>query len=133
MVEWLKDVPAKAAVLIKAWPTFAASITAVLAVLAQDVVPHLPGGVAVKVLAYMAAAAAAVAAVSAAVARVTPILFPEEKGILPLPEAPAMEFDSGVLRIGSQLDRDDVTRLEREWKAKYAPGAAATGDDDTGI
>lgn len=107
MSDWLKDVPAKALVLLKAWPTFAATITAVLAVVAQDVVPHLPGGVAVQVLGYIASALAAVAAISAAVSRVTPILFPSEKGILPLPDAPALEFEPSRLVFPANRDNGD--------------------------
>jgi hypothetical protein len=104
---WAKTLPAKAKVLLKAWPTWAAVITGVVSVVAQDVIPHLPGDWPVKAAAYVAAGISILAAITAAVSRVTPILFPEEKGILPLPEAPVLEFDR------ARLDPDAVERLTR--------------------
>jgi hypothetical protein len=87
--QWLKDLPAKAMVLLSAWPTLAASLTAVLAVVGSELVPKLPGDWPVKAAAWVAAALAMIGVVSAAVARVTPILHPSEKGLLPLELPPA--------------------------------------------
>jgi hypothetical protein len=97
MPDWLTNLRARARVLLTAWPTVAASLTALIGVLTAEVVPQL-GGWAPKAAGFLVAAGAFVAAVSAAVARVTPILYPSEKGLLPLPEQPAMEFDPDRLR-----------------------------------
>jgi len=80
---WLALAPAKARVLVKAWPAWAAAITALLGVVATTLVPLLPGGWQAQAAGYVAAAVAAVASVSAAVARVTPVVDPDQKGLLP--------------------------------------------------
>lgn len=87
--QWLKDLPEKAMVLLSAWPTLAASLTAVLAVVGTELVPKLPGDWPVKAAAWVAAALAVITVVSSAVARVTPILHPSEKGLLPTEPPPA--------------------------------------------
>lgn len=88
MSAWLKDLPKKAMVLLSAWPTIAASLTAVLAVVGTELVPQLPGDWPVKAAAWVAAAVGMIAVISAAVARVTPILHPSDKGLLPKPLPP---------------------------------------------
>jgi len=74
---------AKVKVFLTAVPTWGASVASVLTVVAVDVVPHLPGSWQVKVGALAATGLAWVATVTGVVARVTPILFPEDKGLLP--------------------------------------------------
>jgi hypothetical protein len=79
---WLAEVPAKLKVLLGAWPTWAAIVTATLGAFGDEIVPLLPDHWAVQIGGFVATVLAGVAAVSAAVARVTPILFPEQKGLL---------------------------------------------------
>lgn len=83
LVAWLSLVPAKARVVVASWPARAAAGTAVLTVISIEVVPLLPGPWAVQVGGWITTMLGAIAVVSAAVARLTPILFPEDKGILP--------------------------------------------------
>lgn len=92
LTSWLKDVPEKAMVLIGAWPTLAASLTAVLVAVGTEIVPKLPGDWPVKAAAWIAVALGIITAVSAAVARVTPILNERDKGLLapPVPPAPPL-------------------------------------------
>jgi hypothetical protein len=78
----MRDFIAKARVVLTAVPTYGAAVIAVLTVIAVQVVPVLPIAVGVKVAAYVAAALGIVQTVVSVVSRVTPILFPEDKGLL---------------------------------------------------
>lgn len=94
LVAWLSLVPAKARVVVASWPARAAAGTAVLTVISIEVVPLLPGPWAVQVGGWITTMLGAIAVVSAAVARLTPILFPEDKGILP--PAPQSQPSTGT-------------------------------------
>lgn len=84
---WAGTVWAKTKVVLGAWPTWAAGITAVVTGLTIQVVPELPGPWGVKVLAGLAALGTVVRVVSHVVAIVTPVLFPENRGLLAPPPA----------------------------------------------
>lgn len=73
----------KVKVVLKAVPTYGAAVVAALTFVSTTVVPRLPGGWAVQVGAWAAAALGVVTTVVAVVSRVTPVLFPEDKGLLP--------------------------------------------------
>lgn len=81
---WWQRLLAQARVLARAWPAWAAAITALLGVVTTQVVPLLPENVAVRVVAVAAAITAGVAAITAAVARVTPVIDPDAVGLLPV-------------------------------------------------
>lgn len=102
MPEWLKDLTAKPVaalrVLVGAWPTWGAALTAVLTAVATEVVPLLPAPTGVKVAAWVALALGVIASISKAVSQVTPIVYQDEAGLLPLPAAPALEYDPDRLR-----------------------------------
>lgn len=73
----------KVKVVLTAVPTYGAAAVGVLTVVAAEAVPALPGPVAAKAAAYVASAVAAVTAVVKTVSKVTPVLFPEDEGLLP--------------------------------------------------
>lgn len=85
---WVRTVPAKARVLVGAWPSWAAAASATLAIVGAELVPLLPGGWQARAAGYIATALGAIAFISAAVARVTPIVFPTQKGLLARPASP---------------------------------------------
>jgi len=72
----------KVKVVLGAVPTWGAIAVGVLTAVAAELVPALPGPVAVKAAAYIAAALAAISAVVKTVSRVTPVLFPEDVGLV---------------------------------------------------
>jgi len=80
--ERLANLKAKVGVLLRAVPAWGAAAVAVLTVVGQNVVPLLPGPWAVRATGYVATALAAVATVVSVVSRVTPILYPSQKGLL---------------------------------------------------
>lgn len=84
---WVRDIPAKLRVLVGAWPAWAAMITLLLGVAGDEIVPRLPGGWPVQVGGWIAGALVFVGVVSAVVARVTPVLFPQNRGLLADPPA----------------------------------------------
>jgi len=73
---------AKAKVLLAAVPTWGAAAIAVLTVVADQIVPMLPGPMAIRVAGYVATAIAALSAVVAVVSRVTPAPV-DKRGLLP--------------------------------------------------
>jgi hypothetical protein len=101
MDTWFKDLVARPLVvlrvLLKAWPAWGAALTAVLTAVATELVPQLPGPWAVRVAAWVVVALGVVASISKAVSRVTPIAFEQEAGLLPLPDAPTLDYDPGRL------------------------------------
>ena len=74
----------KVKVLASAVPVWGAAVTSALTGLSASLVPVLPVDVGVKVAALVAAAVGWVATAVAVVSRVTPILFAEDKGLLPV-------------------------------------------------
>jgi hypothetical protein len=72
----------KVKVVLGSVPFWGAAAVGVLTAVAAELVPVLPGPVAVKVGAYIASALAAISAVVKTVARVTPVLFPEDVGLV---------------------------------------------------
>lgn len=74
----------KVRVLLGAVPVWGAVVQGALTYVGTSVVPNLPADVGVKVAAGVAAVAAWVATAVAVVSRVTPILFPEDKGLAPV-------------------------------------------------
>jgi hypothetical protein len=113
---WLADVPAKAKVLLGAWPAWAAAATATLGAFGDELVPLLPDHWAVQIGGAVAVVLAAIGVVSAAVARVTPILYPEQKGLLPPegyePEPQAAEW-SGDVQVYPDPEQRSTTRSWR--------------------
>jgi len=146
---WLATAPAKARVIVASWPARAAAAVAVLTTLSVEVVPLLPGGWATKAAGYIAAALGAVAWVSAAVARLTPILFPAQKGVLPDISVPVSDAgrgwfhvadglyfrradDAGVVELGRGPDFDHVQVVQRidasSW-GSVVSNVSAQGED----
>jgi hypothetical protein len=85
----MSELLAKVRVILKAWPTWAAAFTAVLGVVAAEVIPLLPEQVGVRVAGWVAVALSVIAAATAVVRRVTPVL-PAERGVLPPPPPPSV-------------------------------------------
>lgn len=101
MITGLRDLAVKilagARVVAGAWPTWAAAATGLLTLVSTALVPLLPGGWATRVAAWTAAGLGAVAAVSAAVARVTPVLYGDARGVLaPRPRQLPPDIDNVV-------------------------------------
>lgn len=74
-------------VVVTAWPTWAAGIAAVVTGLTVHVVPELHGPWATKALAVLTAVGVVVRVVTHVVAILTPVLFPENRGLLAPPPA----------------------------------------------
>jgi hypothetical protein len=83
----MRNLLRKLKVLLKAAPTYGAIAVALLTVVSTSVVPVLPVAIGIKVAAWIAAALGIVQAVVSVVSRVTPILFPEDKGLLPVEQS----------------------------------------------
>jgi hypothetical protein len=73
----------KVKVVLKSVPAQGAAVVALLTGVSAAVVPELPADLGVKVGAYVAAAVGVVHAVVRVVSKVTPVLFPEDEGLLP--------------------------------------------------
>lgn len=116
-LEWLRTV-------VKSWPALAAGITVVLAAAGEQVVPLLPDSWAVRALAVLAFLGAAVGAISLAVARLTPVLFPENVGVLaPAPRqlrGPGVPHSSHV-RVTSAEPDPESERWEADKERPLPP------------
>jgi hypothetical protein len=120
---WLSDVRAKAKVLATAWPAWAAAITSVVTFLSVELVPRLPGDWPLKAAGWLAAVVVAVSWISAAVARVTPVLFAENQGLLAPPPAQSPTPVAGTfstLRSSSVSSGDPLPPVPPE---AYPPGS----------
>lgn len=84
---WVREVPAKVKVLLSAWPTWAVLITGLIQVGLDEIVPALPESWGLRAGAIAAGVLTGIGVVSAVVARTTPILFPQNRGLLAPPPA----------------------------------------------
>lgn len=80
----------KVKVVLGAVPAWGAAVTGLLTAFTTEVVPRLPGEWQVSVAAYAAAALGVVAAVVKTVSSVTPVLYQEDKGLLPNDSSPEL-------------------------------------------
>lgn len=102
----MNDFWKKAGVVLKALPTRAAAVVALLTTVSLEVVPVLPVTWQLKVGAWVASAIGGITAVVAVISRVTPILWPEDKGLLPKddtidPEVGPDDWDTFVEKLNS--------------------------------
>lgn len=87
----------KVKVVLTALPTWGAAAVAVLTAFATHAVPVLPVAWQVKVAAVVASAVGGILVVVSVVSRVTPILFPDDKGLLPyVPEDGPDDWDAFI-------------------------------------
>lgn len=112
-----------AKVVLTSWPAVAAGVTAIVTGLSIQVVPEIPGPWGVRAAAWLAAVATVVRVVGLAVAVLTPVLFPQNRGVLAPPPAQSPSASLASRPSNVRVDYSGAGPLPPVPPDAYPPGS----------